>query len=40
MSEGKNFFVGTMGKIISWFKDSFWGPIVAGIAGALGTVLK
>lgn len=33
MSEGKNFFVGTIGKIISWFRDSFWGPIAKGIFG-------
>ena len=33
MSEGKNFFVGTIGKIISWFRDSFWGPIAKGVFG-------
>lgn len=37
MSDGKNFFVGTIGKIITWFRDSFWGPLAAGIFGAAGT---
>ena len=36
MSEGKNYFIGTIGKITSWFEESFWGPIAKGIFGMAG----
>ena len=26
MSDGKNYIIGTLGKIGTWFKESFWGP--------------
>jgi len=39
MSDGKNFLIGEVGKIKSWFSESFLGPIVAGILGAAGTFL-
>ena len=35
MADGKNLLVGWIGKISSWFKESFFGPIVASILGVL-----
>ena len=35
MSDGKNYLIGTIGKIHSWFKESFFGPIAGFIAKIL-----
>ena len=40
MSDGKNFLIGQIGKIKSWFKESFFGPIVAGISTILFNLIK
>jgi hypothetical protein len=37
MSDGKNLLIGTLGKVGSWFKESFWGPFAAAAFGAVGT---
>lgn len=36
MSDGKNLILGTLGKVGSWFKDSFWGPFASAALGAVG----
>jgi hypothetical protein len=35
MSDGKNYLIGWLGKIISWFRDSFWGPFASAAFGAV-----
>lgn len=35
MSQGKNYLIGTIGKISSWFKESFFGPIAGAIVKIL-----
>jgi hypothetical protein len=37
MSDGQNYIIGTLGKIGTWFKESFWGPFAAAAFGAIGT---
>lgn len=37
MSDGQNLLLGTLGKIGTWFKESFWGPFAAAAFGAAGT---
>lgn len=35
MSDGQNYIIGTLGKIGTWFKESFWGPVASTIFGAV-----
>lgn len=37
MSDGQNFLLGIIGKVKSWFEESFWGPFAAAAFGAVGT---
>ena len=40
MSDGKNYLIGTIGKISSWFKDSFFGPLVGAVASTAMNLIK